>query len=337
MSIKDMDVSKGAELVENGVEGSRLRLQSSATAGGSLRSMIDWLCAVGVVALGLAALLITAVNFRAHINLQSQELINLKFSFVVMASALITAVGVVVVTVYVIRSVRREAGLALEVERLRANEKLTDSQRELRHDFDNQLTVIMALLQMGNVQRAVRYLRGVVVGHEAETEHVGELAPILRSFLAQKAEEMVVKKIDVTMRHGPSCQYPSMPAEALTRVVGNLLDNAAEAALADECQPRVTVDVNVCGTTWMFSVWNNGRFIPRDSAQHLFERGFSTKEEEGHGLGLALVHRLVKEYLGTIDFKSDPRHGTTFYVQFPLESDSDAPESLVTSSIAASS
>ena len=76
--------------------------------------------------------------------------------------AILIAVGVIVVTSYVIKMVKNEAEIRLEVERLQSKADLVDSLREVRHDFDNQLTVILALLQLGRVERAIDYLRGIV-------------------------------------------------------------------------------------------------------------------------------------------------------------------------------
>jgi two-component system, NtrC family, sensor histidine kinase HydH len=45
---------------------------------------------------------------------------------------------------------------------------------------------------------------------------------------------------------------------------------------------------------------------------------FFTTKESGHGIGLAVVHRIVRDHLGKVDVESDPGKGTRFRLWFPL-------------------
>src|SRR3989442_9497491 len=46
---------------------------------------------------------------------------------------------------------------------------------------------------------------------------------------------------------------------------------------------------------------------------------FTTKGEEGTGLGLPMVYGIVQRHGGTIEIESAPGQGTTFRVRFPIE------------------
>jgi len=66
--------------------------------------------------------------------------------------------------------------------------------------------------------------------------------------------------------------------------------------------------------------------------QNLVFTPFFTTKDDGHGLGLAIVHRIVRDHLGKVDVKSRPGEGTSFKVWFPLsipEKTSETEESVV--------
>ena len=65
------------------------------------------------------------------------------------------------------------------------------------------------------------------------------------------------------------------------------------------------------------SVCDNGPGIPPDLLTKIFEPFFSTKLVRSSGLGLAIVHRFVKEAKGAIYLQTSVGRGTTFTVFLP--------------------
>lgn len=67
------------------------------------------------------------------------------------------------------------------------------------------------------------------------------------------------------------------------------------------------------------SVDDTGCGIPSDTVDHIFEPFFTTKEKgEGTGMGLSVVHGIVKKYHGLITVSSDLEKGTGFNVFLPV-------------------
>jgi K+-sensing histidine kinase KdpD len=104
-------------------------------------------------------------------------------------------------------------------------------------------------------------------------------------------------------------------ATLLRRVLGNLIKNALEATPAGG-----TVLVSACGVPdeVLISVQNPGAMPERVRLQ-MFQRSFSTKGDDGRGVGTYSVKLFGERYLGgRVTFTSDQAAGTCFTVTLPL-------------------
>lgn len=100
----------------------------------------------------------------------------------------------------------------------------------------------------------------------------------------------------------------------LMRVLTNLAINALEAT--DEGE-TAKVWVEQTDREFIFHVWNR-RPIAGDVQKRIFQRNFSTKKEEGRGIGTFVVKLFSEKYLGgTVDFSSNEEDGTVFSVHLP--------------------
>jgi two-component system sensor histidine kinase PilS (NtrC family) len=97
------------------------------------------------------------------------------------------------------------------------------------------------------------------------------------------------------------------------QAVWNLCLNAVD-AMPDGGELRVSVAAE--GGVLRVSVADTGEGIAPVDLPQVFEPFFSTKTA-GSGLGLALVHRIVRDHGGWVDVRSTPGSGTTFTLCFP--------------------
>jgi PAS domain S-box-containing protein len=121
----------------------------------------------------------------------------------------------------------------------------------------------------------------------------------------------------------PAC-VAAFPAE-LRQVFTNLITNAAEAAgpggavkvslYPDVVEMDATGQKTVTGA--MVRIADNGAGIPDDVQPHLFQPFFTTKGEQGTGLGLWVSRGIINKHGGTITLTSDTSeegHGTVVSV-----------------------
>ena len=63
---------------------------------------------------------------------------------------------------------------------------------------------------------------------------------------------------------------------------------------------------------------DTGQGIPKDDLSRIFEPFYTTKQQKGTGLGLAVTWGIVDNHNGTIDVESELGKGTTFTIRLPL-------------------
>lgn len=105
-------------------------------------------------------------------------------------------------------------------------------------------------------------------------------------------------------------------AAELQRAVENLVRNAL---IATPRGGQVRISVGALGSEAVrLEVSDDGRGIPPELAERIFDPFFSTKAEPGAlGLGLSLVHTIIDAHHGQLTFVSEVGKGTTFSAVFP--------------------
>ncbi len=89
------------------------------------------------------------------------------------------------------------------------------------------------------------------------------------------------------------------------------------------------------GTYSKLSISDTGTGIDVDALNHIFESFYSDKDlgsRSGSGLGLSVVHGVVKDFGGWIDVKTALRKGTCFDIYFPSVRDSLTPKTEIITS-----
>jgi sensor histidine kinase regulating citrate/malate metabolism len=199
---------------------------------------------------------------------------------------------------------------------------LTEALRSQAHESANRLHAIVSLIELGHPERALAFATDELqLSQQLTDRFMGSVAePALTALLLGKAAQAGERGID--FRIGEDAVWPqdSVPAREVVTIVGNLIDNAFDAAADGDGPPRVEVDSRVEDSQVVLTVADSGPGLPPDIVERAFRRGFSTKDHGSagrRGIGLALVAQSVSRLGGSMAVSGPP--GATFTVRLPVE------------------
>lgn len=204
---------------------------------------------------------------------------------------------------------------------LDATRGLIDALRAQDHEHANRMHTLMGLLELEMHEEAVEFVTEVVGVHRATAEQVTERIhdPLPAALLVGKAT--VAAERGVSLRISPATLLPDrlVDPQGLVTVLGNLVDNALDAAAGSE-DPRIEVEVRAEGRTVVLRISDSGPGVPPEQRELVFTEGWTTKELPAHGrrgLGLALVRRLAERQGGSARVGESADGGAEFTVVLP--------------------
>ena len=167
--------------------------------------------------------------------------------------------------------------------------------------------MVKTLLDMSELQTVGRDEKIIL------NELVDEVLEDLELLAQEKNIKLIGKYKNITMIGSDILIY---------RLVYNLVENAIKYNHSDG---QVTVNAYKKQKHIYLSVEDTGSGIPKELRERVFEPFFRvdksrSRELGGVGLGLALVHEIVRVHDGSISIKSNPAGGTIFEVIFDQKS-----------------
>ncbi|MEW2253416.1 sensor histidine kinase [Streptomyces sp. NPDC006975] len=212
----------------------------------------------------------------------------------------------------------------------------TQALRSQAHEAANRLHTVVSLIELGRAEEAVDFATAELELAQALTDQVVAavsepvLAALLLGKTAQANERGVELVVSDDSRLDDGLLPPALSARDLVTVLGNLIDNAVDAAQG-RVPARVTVTAYADATDLVLRVADTGPGVDPEHAGLVFQRGFSTKPAGpgGRGLGLALVHQTVHRHDGTLTVREAAGGGAEFEVRLPLRADAGTPTGAV--------
>ena len=200
---------------------------------------------------------------------------------------------------------------------------LTDALRAQQHEFDNRVHALGGLIELGHYEEASRYVGELSSRASGLAERLQEriASPQVVGLLVAKSVVAAERGVTLSISDDSALDEDGADPAALLTIIGNLVDNAIDAA-AGGADPAVQVAIRaVPGRGVTVQVRDNGPGIAQADRARIFVDGFTTKPQtsvRGRGLGLALVQRTVTGAGGSIAVGENPAsHGALFTVVLP--------------------
>ncbi|MFK4147761.1 ATP-binding protein [Streptomyces sp. NPDC004065] len=201
----------------------------------------------------------------------------------------------------------------------------TQALRSQAHEAANRLHTVVSLIELGRAQEAVDFATAELELAQALTDQVvaavGE--PVLAALLLGKTAQANERGVELVVSEDSALDDgvlpPTLPARDLVTILGNLVDNAVDAAQG-RVPARVTVTARAQAAELVLRVADTGPGVDPAHADLVFQRGFSTKPTgpAGRGLGLALARQAVHRHEGTLTVAESAEGGALFEARLPL-------------------
>lgn len=225
----------------------------------------------------------------------------------------------------VVSSFRDKDELAILAKKLSQVQKYSEMLRAQTHEYSNKLHTISGLIQIGAHQEAIELIGSETSGYQNLITSLMTIVPepiIAGTILGQynKAREL---KIELTI--DPDSSMSDIPTSIkrgnLVTIIGNILDNGFEAVLMKPpAERKVNVSMTDLGNDLIFDFDDSGHGLAEHQWDKIFTKGYTTKNNEGHGMGLYLVEKTVRRLGGTVSVGSSELGGAAFTVIIPKNS-----------------
>jgi two-component system, CitB family, sensor kinase len=203
---------------------------------------------------------------------------------------------------------------------------LADTLRSQNHEAANRLHTVVSLIEMGRPDDAVEFATRELEVAQRLTDRVVTAVdePVLAAVLLGKSAQAQERGIDFTVDPDSRVSDLAIEPSAVVTMVGNLVDNAMDAAAENEPPHRVAIRVVADRERFRLTVDDSGPGLSPAEAEQAFRRGWSTKGTSGdlgRGIGLALVVQAVRSHRGTISVDRGPLGGARFDIVIGPEAD----------------
>ncbi|WP_405622645.1 ATP-binding protein [Streptomyces sp. NBC_00076] len=224
------------------------------------------------------------------------------------------------------------ARLEREIGSFRSSSELLRAQA---HEFANQLHTISGLIQIGEQDEVVRYIRAlnqrrqsldVTLSRRVRDTAVAALLMAKSSLAAERKVSLRISDSTALDRLAPK------DAADVATVVGNLVDNAVDAATVaaavgepDDREAWVEVELRQDASSVEIVVRDSGPGVAPELAREVFSHGFTTKaaQEGERGIGLALTRLVCERHAGEITVTNTP-DGAMFTARMTVDHLTDA-------------
>jgi sensor histidine kinase regulating citrate/malate metabolism len=248
-----------------------------------------------------------------HCILSAQELSTLK---ALLPWVNLIVVAILILTMLSIKSLEEEVQNQTKIKLLSKHIEEIESLNLLllaqKHEYSRHLQYLQSLAYLDKKDELIEYINAVAKDYRHTETLVNTGHPAITSLINTKKRTAEAQGIDFALAIKSDFSQLNISPWDLNSLLGNLIENAMEAAIYDK-HPRVTIELSHQNGQYVIYIANNASTII--DKEKIFEPGYTTKGSLSRGYGLFLVKQLVEQYSGTITVISNRKTHVT--VQIP--------------------
>ncbi len=228
----------------------------------------------------------------------------------------------------VVTSFRNKDELDILAKKLSQVQNYSEMLRVQTHEYSNKLYTISGLIQIGAYQEAIDLIGSETSGYQDLINTLMDIVPdsIIAATILGKYNKAKELKVNLVIEPGSTMQDipSSIRREDLVTVIGNILDNGFDAVLNKPPDQRtVRLSMTDLGNDLIFEFDDSGDGLSRQAWSQIFQKGYTTKSSEGHGMGLYIVDQAIKRLEGSVSIGNSDLGGAAFTVIIPKNRDRD--------------
>ncbi|WML51060.1 sensor histidine kinase [Neobacillus sp. PS3-12] len=198
----------------------------------------------------------------------------------------------------------------------------SENMRALNHEFLNKLNTIYGLLSIEEYDKARELISSEVKERQSTIVFLMTAVkdPLLVACLLGKINRSKELKVNLTIDEESSLsEIPdSVDTKLLVTILGNILDNAMEAAKEKNDKGAVvTVSFTDIGRDIIFDIQDNGSGISEKEQHAIFTEGYTTKIGKNRGIGLSIVRNSLTQLNGQVYITHSFLGGAKFTLVVP--------------------
>ena len=141
-----------------------------------------------------------------------------------------------------------------------------------------------------------------------------DIQPVLQEVVTLAQSEALQRDVQISLQAAGSLPPIQLDADLMKQCLLNIVLNGCQ-AMPEGGALKISTALN--NGSLELRVQDEGVGIPRENREKVFNLYYTTKEN-GSGIGLATVFKVVQLHNGEIDFESEVGKGTTFTLKFPV-------------------
>lgn len=228
----------------------------------------------------------------------------------------------------VVSSFRDKNELDIVAKKLSQVKKYSEMLRIQTHEYSNKLHTISGLIQIGAYQEAIELIGSETSGYQNLINTLMSIVrdPVLAGTILGKYNRAKELKIELEIdSHSSMKDIPDhIKREHLVTILGNIIDNSFEALLPLPSKNRkVRLAMTDLGNDLIFDIDDSGPGVDSGLIHQIFKKGYSSKDKQGHGMGLYLVEKTIDIIGGTVSVGTSELGGAAFTVIIPKHAQED--------------